>query len=92
MATKTKAKGPASITRQSKRITWVWGDAKKGIAVVRSLRREGGKFWYDMHHVKDGKVTHVASDYPTKAEAIREAKGYARRAERHPRRNVFFGE
>jgi len=92
MTTKTKAKGPASTTRQPKRITWVWGDAKKGIAVVRSFHRKGGKFWYDIHHVKDRKVTHVARDHSTKAEAIREAKGYARRAESHPRRNVFFGE
>jgi len=74
----------------SSRVTWVWGDKKKGIAVVRSLRKQGGKYWYDVHHVKDGKVTHVARDFSSKAEALREARGYSRLAEKHPRSTTFF--
>ena len=63
MATKTKAK-------QSSRVTWVWGDSKKGIAAVRSARKSGGKYWWDIHHVKNGKVVLVHRDYPTKTEAV----------------------
>ena len=83
MAT-TKAKTAPS------RVTWVWGDKEKGIAVVRSLHKQGGKFWYDVHHMRNGKVTHVSRDHSSKASAIREAKGYATSAKKHPRSTTFF--
>ena len=76
--------------KQSDRITWVWGDREKGIAVVRSLRKSKGKYWYDVHHVKDGKTTHIACDFSSKAEATKEAKGYAVQAKKHPRSTTFF--
>ena len=80
----TKAKTASS------RVMWVWGDESKGIAVVRSLRKQGGKYWYDVHHVKNSKVTHVARDFSSKAEALRQAQSYARLAKKHPRSATFF--
>lgn len=68
------------------------GGQGKGIAVVRSARKSKGKYDYDVQHVRVGKVTHVARDYPTKAEAVRTAEGYARLAKKHPRSNSFFGK
>ena len=69
---------------QSSRTIWVWGDAKKGIAVVRSARKSKGRYWWDIHHVKDGKVILVHRDYG-KAEAIKEARSYARYEKTHPK-------
>ena len=78
--------------KPSSRVTWVYGDRDKGIALLRSVRKSKGRYSYDIHHVKNGKATHVARDYATKKEAIAAAKGYARFAKKHPRKNVFFGE
>lgn len=74
---------------QSNRVTWVWGNREKGIAVVRSARKSKGKYWYDIWHVMRGEETLVHRDYPTKAEAIREAKSYARHEKKHPRSSFF---
>jgi len=73
----------------SSRVTWVWGDRTKGIVVVRDARKKKGKYWYDIHHVKNGKSVLVHTDYPTKTEAIREAKDYAKYEKTHPR-SAFF--
>ncbi|MFH1087507.1 MAG: hypothetical protein V1737_02840, partial [Chloroflexota bacterium] len=70
---------------QSSRVTWVWGDAKKGICVVRSPRKSKGKYWWDVHHVKDGKTTHMARDFSVRAEALKEARSYAAYRAKHPR-------
>ena len=69
----------------SSRVTWVWGDEKKGIAVVRSARKSRGKYSWDIHHVKDGKIVLVHRDYSTKTEAVKGAKSYARYERAHPR-------
>ena len=79
-------------TTKTSRVTWVWGDKTKGIAVVRSARKSKGKYSWDIHHVKDGTTVHMARDYSTKAEAIREAKSYSQYAKKHPRSGFFsFG-
>ncbi len=67
------------------RITWVWGDKTNGIAVVRSVRKSKGRYSYDIHHVKNSKTVLVHTDYPTKTEAVREAKSYAKYEKAHPR-------
>lgn len=81
----------ATGAKQPNRTTWVWGDAKKGIAVVRSARKSGGRYWWDVHHVRDSKTTHVARDFSSKVEAVREAKRHAQFAQKHPRTTTFFG-
>lgn len=77
------------MATKTDRVTWVWGDRKKGIAVVRSTRKSGGKTWYDIRHVKNGKTVLVHRDFSPKADAIREAKGYARHERLHPRSSFF---
>lgn len=76
------------MVTKTDRVTWVWGDSKKGIAVVRSARKSKGKYDWSIQHVKNGKSVLVHRNY-TKAEAIREAKGYARYEKAHPRSGFF---
>lgn len=81
VATKTKTTSP--------RITWVWGDKNKGIALVRSLRKKkNGRYDYDIHHVLNGKTVLVHRNY-SKTEGLREAKGYADYEKKHPRSSFF---
>ena len=74
-----------TVKTRTSRTTWVWGDKAKGIAVVRSARKQGGKYWYDIHHMKNGKINLVHRDYPTKTEAMKEARSYAKYERAHPR-------
>ena len=82
MVTKTK-------TKRMPRLIWVWGDKTRGIAIERKERKGGGRYWWDILHVKDGRVVIVHRDYPSKAEAIREAKAYGRYETAHPRKGFL---
>jgi hypothetical protein len=54
------------------------------------VSRDGsGKNNRNIYHVKGGRVTYVHRDY-SKTAAIREAKGYARDAQKHPRSTTYF--
>ena len=90
MVAKTKLRKSKSTGAGVSRVTWVWGDREKGIAVRRSHRKQEGKYWYDVHHVKNGKTTHVSRDHSSRASAIREAKGYAVDNKKHPRSTAFW--
>ena len=69
----------------SSRVTWVWGDENKGIALVRSLRKKkNGRYDYGVLHVLNGKTVLVHRNY-SKAEGLREAKSYAEYEKKHPR-------
>jgi len=90
MSVKTKARRKMAKAKQTNRIVWVWGTSKKGIAVERSAHKSKGKYWWDILHVKDGKVVLVHTDYRTKTEAIREAKSYAHYEKAHPRSGFIW--
>ena len=87
----TKRKEAGTRARRPRRAEWIWGDSKKGIRVVpmRPALVGGGygRTW-DVHHVKDGKVFLVHRDF-SKTEAIKQAKGYGRYEETHPRHSFF---
>ncbi len=87
MATKTKSR---TRVRQPRRIL-VWGSATKGkgVAIERFGRSRGnGRYWWNVLHLKDGKVFLVHRDF-SKTEAIKQAKGYGRYEETHPRHSFF---
>ncbi|MBI4266799.1 MAG: hypothetical protein HY668_00325 [Chloroflexi bacterium] len=74
-----------STKTASSRVTWVWGDRDKGIALVRSPHKmKNGRYDYDIHHVKDGKTVLVHRNY-SKTEGLREARSYADYEKKHPR-------
>ena len=88
MTVKTRAKTRARLPRRS----LIWGSATrgKGIAIERTGRRKkGGNYWWNILHLKDGKVVLVHRDY-SKTEAIKEAKGYGRYEEKHPRKGFIY--
>jgi len=77
--------------KQPRRIL-VWGSAAKGkgIGIERyGHRRKNGSFSWNILHLKDGKVVLVHRSYSSMAEAIREAKNYARYEEKHPRKGFI---
>ena len=84
-----QAPGKRAVAPRRGRVTFVWGDRKKGIAVVRQPGKEGGKVWYDVHHVLNGKTVLVHRDYTPKAAAIREARSYANFEKRYPKKSFF---
>jgi hypothetical protein len=84
--TKSRAK-----TRQPRRIL-VWGSATrdKGLAIEHFGRsRENGTYWWNVLHLKDGKVVFVHRDYPSRAKTLREAQDYAKHEKAHLR-NCFI--
>ena len=81
MVTSSKAR-PRVRYGVSSPITWVWGSKEKGASVFKVTEKSvSGKPVSDwrMHLWKNGKAVYVQRDFPTKAEAVRDAKS----AQRH---------
>jgi hypothetical protein len=62
----------------------VWGTTKRGIGIQRKEHISGNRYWWDVVHMKDGKIVLVHRDYPTKKEALAEARGYAQYERKNP--------
>jgi len=70
----------------------VWGDAKRGIAIQKVVTSGVVRKYipgWNVYHILRGKVILVHRDYSTKAEAVREAKSYARHELKHPKKSFF---
>jgi len=61
-------------TKSSVRMTWLWGDKRRGVSVYKLRYRTPQwrvAFW------KNGRL-YRAEDYPTKSEAFSEGRAYAK--------------
>ena len=87
MTVKTRSKKRVAKTRLPRR-SLIWGSATrgKGISIERTgHRKKDGCYWWNVLHMKDGKVVLVHRDYPSLRKAVEEAESYARYESKHPR-------
>ncbi len=91
MATRTRSKTRVAKTRLPRR-SLIWGSATKGkgIAIERTGRRKkDGNYWWNILHLKDGRVVLVHRDYPSLLKAVKEAEAYARYEKTHPHKGFI---
>ena len=86
MTVKARAKRKVAKGKAPKHpIFLVWGTREKGVGIERDERKGKNRYWWNVVHIKNGKVVLVHRDYPSKAKAVEEAKDYGRYEEKHPR-------
>jgi len=86
MTVETRAKRKAVVRKATKHpIFLVWGTREKGIGIERDEHKGKNRYWWNVVHIKNGKVILVHRDYPSKTKAIKEAEGYGRYEQKHPR-------
>lgn len=87
MTARARSRKRVAKTRLPRR-SLIWGSATKGkgIAIERTgHRKKDGNYWWNVLHLKDGKVVLVHRDYPSLRQAVEEAESYARYESKRPR-------